>query len=157
MRYFLALISILFLVSCGTYRVQVRQPQLQTVLGVTTQGDTIQVPMDYFDDIITPRYNYNLEYLYWGDSWWLYNQNLYNRWWWNNQPYWRPRPNHIIIPRNKSKIQGRRSIPQIQPNRGRSNQSQVRRPQYNRGTPPPTASNRNSTVRRSNNNVRKQN
>jgi len=159
MKYIFTLLSILLLTSCLSYKVQTRQPQLRTVLGVTTQGDTIQVPMDYFQDRTTPRYNYDIEYFFWRDNWWLYNQNLYNRWWWNNQPYWRPRPNHILIPRYTPQRQPRRvqspvrgnrsSTPRVQPNRGRSNQK-IRQPQYiRRGTPPPTHSNRNSSVRRS--------
>jgi len=167
MRYIFTLLSVLLITSCLSYKVQTRQSELQTVLGVTTEGDTIQVPMNYFQDRTTPRYNYDIEYFFWRDNWWLYNQNLYNRWWWINQPYWRPRPNHILIPRQRPqrRIQvprnQHRRTPQVQPNRGRSNQT--RQPKYvrprtktkstprviHRGTPPPTHSNRNSSVRQS--------
>jgi hypothetical protein len=162
MRYILIILFFLLLSSCISYKVQTRQPELRTVLGVTTQGDTIQVPMDYFQDR-TPKYNYDLEYFFWRDNWWLYNQRLYNRGWWDYQPYWGNGFNQIIIPRQQPRYipreQPQRRTPTrvIQSNRGRNNQSQVRRPQYNRATPPPTTSNRNSTVRRSNNNARKQN
>ena len=80
---------------------------------------------------------------YW-QNYWFYNRGI--------TPYYIP-PRVIIV-----EPQVRRQPYRIStPNRGRNNQSQIRRPQYNRATPPPTTSNRNSTVRRSNNNVRKQN
>lgn len=136
MRYIFIILSVLLLSSCISYRVQTRQPELRTVLGVTTQGDTIQVPMDYFEDR-TPRYNYDLEYFFWRDSWWLYNQRLNNRWWWDYQPYWGNGFNQIIIPRQQPRYTPRRQSERrtptrvIQPNRGRSNQT-PRKPQYTR-------------------------
>ena len=167
MRYIFTILSVLLLTSCLSYKIETRQPQLRTVLGVTTQGDTIQVPMDYFQDRTTPRYNYDIEYFFWRDNWWLYNQNLYNRWWWQNQPYWRPRPNHILIPRYTPQRQPqrvrvprqpRRRTPQVQPNRGRSNQT-IRKPQYNRPrtTTRPSTSTRRSVPTRSNSNTRSRN
>ena len=166
MRYLFVILSVLLLSSCISYRVQTRQPELRTVLGVTTQGDTIQVPMDYFQDR-TPRYNYDIEYFFWRDNWWLYNQNLYNRWWWDYQPYWRPRPNHIIIPRYTPQRQPQRvtvprqrqrRTPQVQPNRGRSNQT-IRQPQYNRPqtTTRPSNPTRRSVPTRSNSTTRSRN
>ena len=158
MRYIFTILSVLLLTSCLSYKVQTRQPQLRTVLGVTTQGDTIQVPMDYFQDRVTPRYNYDIEYFFWRDSWWLYNQNFHtNRWWWYNHPVWIGRPNNIFIPRYTPQRQlprryqpptrnTPRSTPQVQPNRGRSNQT-PRQPQYVRPSntrPTPARSNSNS-------------
>ena len=167
MRYIFTILSVLLLTSCLSYKIETRQPQLRTVLGVTTQGDTIQVPMDYFQDRTIPRYNYDIEYFFWRDNWWLYNQNLYNRWWWQNQPYWRPRPNHILIPRQVPQRQPKRvqvprqpqrRTPQVQPNRGRSNQT-IRKPQYNRPrtTTRPSTPTRRSVPTRSNSNTRSRN
>ena len=162
MRYIFTILSVFLLTSCLSYRVQVRQPELRTVLGVTTEGDTIQVPMNYFENRLDTRYNYDIEYFFWRDNWWLYNQNLYNRWWWTNQPYWRPRPNHILIPRQQPQRrvqvprQPQRRTPQVQPNRGRSNQT--RQPQYvrpqTRTQTTPNVIKRSSTPTRSNNQTR---
>lgn len=80
---------------------------------------------------------------YWQD-YWFYNRRI--------TPYYIP-PRVIVVEPQRRQRPRRVSTP----NRGRSNQSSVRRPSYNRGTPPPTHSNKNSAVRRSNNNVRKQN
>jgi hypothetical protein len=155
MRYILTILSVLLLTSCLSYRIETRQPELRNVLGVTTEGDTIQVPMDYFGDRVTPQYNYDIEYFFWRDSWWLYNQNFHsNRWWWYNQPVWIGRPNNIFIPRYNSPRQrpqryqsptrnNPRSTPRVQPNRGRSNQT-IRQPQYVR---PQTQSRSNSNSR----------
>lgn len=152
MKYIFIILSVLLLSSCISHRVQTRQPELRTVLGVTTQGDTIQVPMDYFQDR-TPTYNYDLEYFFWRDSWWLYNQRLNNRWWWDYQPYWGNGFNQIIIPRQQPRYTPRRQPERrtptrvIQPNRGRNNQT--RQPQYvkpsnTRTQTSPTRSNSNS-------------
>jgi hypothetical protein len=77
-------------------------------------------------------------------DYWFYNRGIF--------PYYIP-PRVIVVEPQRRNRPYRVSTP----NRGRLNQSSVRRPSYNRGTPPPTPSNRNSAVRRSNNNVRKQN
>ena len=155
MRYFLALISILFLVSCGTYRVQVRQPQISNVLAITTEGDTVQVPVQALQRNLTPDYYAGYRF-YWNNSWWMYNDWYWNYWYAN--PRWfapryyvqTPRP-RVSTPRYIPRVQGKRSIPQVQPNRDRTNQPQTRQPQYNRRTPPPVPSNRNSSTRSNNN------
>ena len=170
----LLLLSVIFLSSCRLSYYYPSSVRVDKVLGVTQEGDTIQVPIDYFEDRAQRQYDFNLEYFYWRNDWFLYNPNIYNRrwfvnnWWWNPYTHWSYptyiyRPNNVWRPRNqprRNEVQPRRRTPQVQPNRGRSNQqrTQVRKPNYvrpnTRGrvtTPPPTHSNRNSTVRRSNN------
>jgi hypothetical protein len=172
----LLLLSLIFLSSCrlSYYYPAHSQNRVDKVLGVTQEGDTIQVPIDYFGDRTQTTYDFNLEYFFWRNDWHLYNPNIYNRRWFVNNLWWNPytpfgyptyiyRPNNIWRPavqeprrwRTRTNIEQRRN--QVQPNRGRSNQTQVRQPVYNRPirgkvtTPPPTPSNRNSTVRSNNN------
>lgn len=172
----LLLLSVIFLSSCGLSYYYPSTARVDKVLGVTQEGDTIQVPIDYFNDRPHREYDINLEYFYWRNDWFFYNPNIYNRrwfvnnWWWSPYTQWnyptyiyRPRVQEPRRWRTKTNIeQRRRNIVQkrrrtVQPNRGRSNQqrTQVRTPNYvrpnTRGrvtTPPPTHSNRNSTVRR---------
>ena len=183
MKKLLVLLSLVFLTSCKLtyYYPNTQRNRVEQVLGVTTQGDTIQVPIDYFGDRTLRNYDFNLEYFFWRNDWLLYNPNIYNRRWFVNNWWWNPytpfgyptyiyRPNNVWRPysvpreqprrwRTRTNIQQRRN--EVQPNRGRNNQ-QTRQPQYVRPsqqrsrvtTPPPTNSNRNSTVRRSNTNTR---
>lgn len=165
MRYIPIILLFLFLTSCKLtyYYPSTQRNQVEQVLGVTTMGDTIQVPVDYFGDRVSRNYDFNLEYFFWRNDWFLYNPNIYNRSWFVNNWWWNPytplgyptyiyRPNNVWRPQTNTKQ--RRS--DVQPNRGRSNQ-QSRQPQYVRPsqqrsrvtTPPPTNSNRSSTVRRS--------
>ena len=174
----LLLLSVIFLSSCRLSYYYPSSARVDKVLGVTQEGDTIQVPLDYFNDRPQRQYDINLEYFYWRNDWFFYNPNIYNRrwfvnnWWWNPYTHWSYptyiyRPNNVWRPRNQPRRnEVRRRTPQVQPNRGRSNQqrTQVRKPNYVRPTtrgrvttPPPTHSNRNSTVRRSNNNSRSSN
>lgn len=178
MKKLLVLFLLITFTSCKltSYHPSSQRDRVEQVLGVTTAGDTIQVPIDYFGDRVTRQYDFNIEYFFWRNNWWLYNNpSLYNRswfyrnWWWN--PYsppviiqnTRPRYSQPRRWRTRTNIQQRRNEVKPQPNRGRSNQ-QTRQPKYVRPrtrtrvtTPPPTHSNRNSTVRRSNNNTRTKN
>ena len=181
----LLLLSVIFLSSCRLSYYYPSSARVDKVLGVTQEGDTIQVPIDYFEDRTQRQYDFNLEYFYWRNDWFFYNPNIYNRrwfvnnWWWNPYTHWsyptyiqrqrtqqprRWRTKTNIEQRRRNEVQKRRRT--VQPNRGRNNQqrTQVRQPVYNRPTtrgrvttPPPTHSNRSSTVRRSNNNTRKKN
>ena len=178
-KVFLVLSVVFLLSSCRvTYHHSSRSNEVREVLGVTTAGDTIQVPIDYFGDRLNRQYDFNLQYFFWRDNWWLYNNpSLYNRSWFYRNYWWNPYTPPIIIQnprprysqpqprrwRTRTNIQQRRNEVKPQPNRGRSNQ-QTRKPQYVRPntrsrvtTPPPTHSNRNSTVRRSNTNTRTKN
>lgn len=180
----LLLLSVIFLSSCRLSYYYPSSVRVDKVLGVTQEGDTIQVPIDYFEDRAQRQYDFNLEYFYWRNDWFFYNPNIYNRrwfvnnWWWNPYTHWsyptyiqrqrtqqprRWRTKTNIQQRRRNEVQPKRRTPQVQPNRGRSNQ-QTRKPQYVRPntrsrvtTPPPTHSNRNSTVRRSNTNTRTKN
>lgn len=139
MRYFFIILSVLLFTSCGSYRIETRQPQISHVLALTTEGDTIKVPIQELQRDLTPDY-YNGYRFYWNNSWWLYND-----WYWNyyyQNPRWFYPRTQIIIPRNRVKVSTPRYIPrhfdnrsetplrnpQVQPNRGRSNQT--RQPQY---------------------------
>ena len=181
-NFVLLLLSVTFLTSCRLTYYYPNTSRVEKVLGVTHEGDTIQVPIDYFGDRTQGQYDFNLQYFYWRNDWFLYNPNIYNRRWFVNNWWWNPytpfgyptyiyRPNNVWRPRSvpreeprrwrsRTNIEQRRN--EVQPNRGRSNQTQVRQPVYNRPTrqrvttPPPTPSNRNSTVR-SNNNSRSTN
>ena len=162
MRYILLLLALITLNSCGSYSIVTRQPDISHVMAITTKGDTIRVPIQEFQRRITPEY-YNGWNIYWNNSWWMYNDWYWNYWYGNprlfQQRYFiqTPRP-RVSTPRYQPRVQPQRNqirTPQVQPNRGRSNQ-QTRQPQYVRPsqqrsrvtTPPPTNSNRNSTVRR---------
>lgn len=71
-----------------------------------------------------------------------------NVFWWNRTPIVVQQPRRW---RTRTNIQRRRAEERTQSNRGRSNQ------RLRSTTPPPTHSNRNSSVRRSNTNIRKKN
>jgi hypothetical protein len=133
MRYILIILSALLLTSCGSYRIQQRQPQVSTVLAITNEGDTIQVPIREFQRKLTPQ-DYPGWNFYWNNSWWMYND-----WYWN---YYQPNPRlftpryYIYTPRPKVVVpqQPRRTyVPRHvepmrveTPIRGRSNQTQPR-------------------------------
>jgi len=140
MRYIFIILSALILTSCGSYRIQTRQPQISHVLAVTTEGDTLKVPIQSLQRNLTPDY-YSGYRFYWNNSWWLYND-----WYWNyyyQNPRWFYPRTQIVVPRNRVRVQTprytpqkqirvprqpQRRTPQVQPNRGRSNQT--RQPQY---------------------------
>lgn len=155
MRFILLILSFVLLSSCGSYRIQQRGPEITHVLALTKEGDTLKVPIEEFQRKLTPDY-YDGYRFYWNNSWWLYNDWYWNYWYQN--PQWFYPRTQIVVPRNRTRVQTPRYTPQVQPNRGRSNQ-QSRQPQYVRPTqqrskvttPPPTSSNRNSTIRRNTN------
>ena len=152
MRYILILLTLITLTSCGTYQLHSvrKQPEIKSVLAVTSEGDTIQVSTDYLTREF--RYNspqYNNWRFYWDNSWYWGNgwYNLYD-------PYWRLRINRFapyrVNPRIRvpqkvevpQRYRPRTNTPQrvrsatprgSNINRGRSNQPQ-RTPQINRPT-----------------------
>ena len=159
---------VLLITSCVSYYPS--SYRAENVLAVTKAGDTIKLPISE----LRRQYNYNTysdwqfyygnnSWYYWSDwrlrypSYSIWYNDWYRPYWYQSRPYYQPKTRNV--PRYIPREQPERRTPTkvIQSNRGRNNQSQVRRPQYNRATPSPTTSNRNSTVRRSNNNVRKQN
>ena len=84
MKKLLVLLLALPFASCKLtyYHPSSQANRVEQVLGVTTAGDTIQVPIDYFGDRINRDYDFNLEYFYWRNNWWLYNNpTFYNRSW----------------------------------------------------------------------------
>ena len=162
MRYLFTILSVILLTSCGSYRIQVREPQISNVLAITTEGDTIQVPIQALQRNLTPDY-YSGYRFYWNNSWWMYND-----WYWNyyyQNPRWFYPRYQIRVPNYRPKVstprytpqrqprrvevprQSQRRTPQVQPNRGRSNQT-PRQPQYVR------PSNTRTTPARSNSNSR---
>lgn len=167
MRAILLILSFVLLTSCGSYKVQQRGPEITHILAITKEGDTLKVPVEDLQRKLTPDY-YDGYRFYWNNSWWMYNDWYWNYWYQN--PRWFYPRYQIRIPQNRVRVQTPRytpnrvvvpqrrgTTPQIQPNRGRSNtqqRTQVRQPNYNRSTPPPTNSNRNSVVRRTTNGER---
>ena len=178
MRYILILLTIITLTSCGTYQLQSvrKQPEIKSVLAVTSEGDTIQVSTDYLTREFrnnSPQYN-NWRF-YWDNSWYWGNgwYNLYDPYWrlrvYRYNPYrvnprirvpqrvevpqrYRPRPN--TPNRVESATPRGSNTPRVQPNRGRSNQP-TRTPSYNRPTRTQTTPNvqtRTNAGRRKNNN-----
>ena len=155
MRYFFIILSVIFLTSCGSFRMYQIQPQISHVLAITTQGDTIQVPIQSLQRNLTPDY-YSGYRFYWNNSWWMYNDwylNYYQnpRWFYPRYQIREPR-NRVILQTQRTtpqrqptrsqriirdgriinpRVEPQRRTPQVQPNRGRSNQT-IRQPQYNR-------------------------
>ena len=154
MRYIFTILSILFLTSCGSYSIITRQPDISHVVAITTEGDTVKVPIQALQRDLTPDY-YSGYRFYWNNSWWLYNDWYWNYWYRNPQWFYpryrietpKPRvstPRYRYTPprftntpntnrRQDSRVQPQTRTPKVQPNRGRSNQ-QPRTPQYNRPT-----------------------
>ena len=109
------------LVSCGTYMVP--RYEIESVLAVTKQGDTIQVPLSEFkrqynnDTYNNWQFNYGNSWLYWND-WYLRYPSYYS--WYYYRPYswtsYRPRIEQEFRPR-------------ITINRGRRN-DQINRPYF---------------------------
>jgi len=158
MRYIVLLLALITLNSCGTYYLQKspKKPEIKSLLAVTSEGDTIQVSTD--DVLKQIKYNsgtYSNWQFYWDNSWYWGSgwYNLYDPYWrWriyrNNPLYnynWQPRVPRTQTPKlppryrpkrntpQRVEMNGRRgSTPNVQPNRGRSNQQ--RTPQYNRPT-----------------------
>jgi len=174
------LIICFLLSSCGVYNIQTRyrQPEIKSVLAITSQGDTIQVPIN---DIrrqmdVNPgtysnwRFYWNNSW-YWGSGWY----GLYDPYWYSRYGIYRynpyrvnPRiriPQKVEVPRRyrtpnrvQSATPRSSNTPRVQPNRGRSNQP-TRTPQYNtprtRTTPNviqrPSRTRSNSSVKQGNN------
>lgn len=118
------------------------QPEIRTLLAVTSKGDTIQVSTDYLRrEFQSNPYTYSNWKFNWENNWY-YGYGWYNYY----DPYWiyRIRPNYYnpkiktpvyrqpktYLPPPPPRQQSPRT-PQVQPNRGRSNQ-QPKSPQYNR-------------------------
>ena len=133
MRKLLFLLPILLLASCGSYQIHQRQPQVSTVLAITNQGDTIQVPIQELQRKLTPQ-DYPGWNFYWNNSWWMYND-----WYWN---YWNPNPRfftpqyyiqtprpRVVVPQQPRRVYVPRHVEPRgveTPIRGRSNQPQPR-------------------------------
>ena len=62
MRYFLILFGVLLLTSCGSYRVHQRGPEITHVLALTSEGDTLKVPIQDLQRKMTIL-NHNMEKL----------------------------------------------------------------------------------------------
>ena len=156
MRYFLILFGLIVLTSCGSYRIQQRGPEITHVLALTSDGDTLKVPIQDLQRKLTPDY-YDGYRFYWNNSWWLYSD-----WYWN---YWYPNPRlytpryyiqrpKVVTPqprtwRYRTNIEQRRSGLSPQPSRGRSNvQPRQNTPRVQPQQPRPT---RQTVPSRSNN------
>ena len=158
MRYLLILFSVLLLSSCGVYQIQTtKRPEITHVLAITSVGDTIQVPInDIRRQIDVNPGTYSNWRFYWDNSWYYGSgwYSMYDPYWYNRYNIYRynpyrvnPRirvPQRVEIPQRYKPVPNRpnrvesatprgSNTPQIQPNRGRSNQ-QPRTPQYNRPT-----------------------
>lgn len=157
MRYFIILLLSIVITSCGSYRFQQRGPEITHVLALTSEGDTLKVPIQDLQRKLTPDY-YDGYRFYWNNSWWLYSD-----WYWN---YWYPNPRlyspryyiqrpKVVTPqprtwRYRTNIEQRRNGVSPQPSRGRSNVQPWVKPQLPpRVQPRPT---RPSTPSRNNNN-----
>jgi len=169
MRYIIILLSVLLLSSCGVYQIQtIKRPQITHVLGITSQGDTIQVSVNDIKrqlDINTGSYsNWRFYYdnsWYWGTGWYW---NPYYNGYFNPRPrldyrFYRNNPNrnynfNPIIPKKNDDpkirvpIRGPRGSNNfIEPNRGRNNNSPRVVPPRGNNNPPrvvPPRGNNNS-------------
>lgn len=146
MRYIFILISVLLLSSCGSYQIQVRQPEISHVLAITKEGDTIQVPIEALQRNLTPD-TFTGYRFYWNNSLWMYNDWYWN-YWYNNPQWFHPRF-QVRTPRNRVRVQTPRYTPQRQPNRVQvPRQPQRRTPQVqqNRGRSTQTPRTRTQTT-----------
>lgn len=152
MKYIFLVLSIFLFSSCRlTYYYPANSNNVERVLGVTSVGDTIQVPVDYFGDRTSSDYDFNLEYFFWRNNWMRYDPTIYNRGWFYNTWWWNPHTPIVIQntrPRYTPPRKIQRRTPQVQPNRGRSNQT--RQPKYVR----PSNTRTQSTPTRSNSSTR---
>jgi len=164
--------------SCGSYRIQQRGPEITHVLAITKEGDTLKVPIQELQRDLTPDY-YEGYRFHWNNSWWLYNDWYWNYWYQN--PRWFYPRYQVQIPQNRVRVRTPKvpqryiprpntpnrvesatprgsNTPQVQPNRGRSNQT-IRKPQYVRPSNTRTRTTPNVIQRptRSNNTPRKNN
>lgn len=154
MRYILILLTLITLTSCGTYQLHSvrKQPEIKSILAITSAGDTIQVSTDYlyreFRD--TPGTYSNWRF-YWDNSWYWGNgwYNLYDPYWrlrinrynpYNLNPRirvpkkvevpqrYRPRPNTPNRVESATPRGSNSNSPRVQPNRGRNNAPIINRP-----------------------------
>ena len=76
------LLILLFIISCGTYT---QKPTIKHVLAVTSEGDTLLLPIDKIRPniyrSIYPLYGRNYDPYYY--NYWQYNSNIYS----NNRTY----------------------------------------------------------------------
>jgi len=168
MKHFVILIlASILLVGCVTYR-QPTIPKVISVLAITSEGDTIQVPTDYLErEFRTNPGTYSNWRFQWDNTWYWGNGwfNYYNPYWYNPRFYYpqrqiiiqrprvskprvqSPRPSRTYIPRNFEP-----RTPQT-PNRGRSNvQPWVKPQQPPRIQPQEPRPTRPATPSRNNNN-----
>lgn len=89
------LIILLFIVSCGTYT---PKPTIKHVLAVTSEGDTLLIPINKIRPTIYqsiyPVYSRNYDSYYYNG--WQYNTNVYS----NNRTY---KPNNDVKTKHESK------------------------------------------------------
>ena len=159
MRYILILLALITLNSCGVYNIQTRyrQPEIKSVLAITSQGDTIQVPInDIRRQLDVNPGTYSNWRFYWDNSWYWGSgwYNLYDPYWYNRYNIYRYNPyrvnprirvpqkvevpqRYIPRPNTPNRVESATprgsNTPRVEPNRGRSNQP-TRTPQYNRPT-----------------------
>lgn len=109
MRYLIVFLSF-FLISCGNY--QFSSYHVESVLAVTSKGDTVQVPISK----LNKQYNYGIysDWRFyngynWNYGWDPYRWRYYNYRWWSypsyNWNYYRHRNN---LPLVRSKVRPRR-------------------------------------------------
>ena len=134
-NFVILILASILLVGCVTYR-QPTRPQVISVLAITSEGDTIQVPTDYLEREFRTNpgtySNWRFQWdntWYWGNGWFYY----YNPYWYNPRYYYPQRPIIIQRPRvSKPRVQSPRPnrtyIPRHfeprtpeTPDRGRSN------------------------------------
>ena len=138
----------LSLVSCGTYKFQSNSNRIESVLAVTTAGDTIQVPINKIvNEYYTGRYNgwqfrwYDNWFNYYSFPYYFYRD--YNGW--NRSPIYYSTPSRpqIQLPlgRPRVKVKGRRGSNNIERN------DQINRPNFR--TPRPTEGGNNGRRGRS--------
>ena len=165
-KLFLMLILLVSISSCKIYTYP-PQPEIKSILAVTSQGDTIQVSTDYLQREFETnpgkysnwRFNWNYNW-YYGYGWY----NYYDPYWMYRIPYQnritiQPRPRVSTpryIPRHfDNRPETPLRTPQTQPNRGRSNNDVRVQPRTR--TTPNVVPNRPNINRGNSSNIRKDN
>lgn len=145
----ITLIVCCLLSSCVSYKQYSKEPDIVSVLAVTSKGDTIQLSTDYLrKEFESNSGNYSNWRFNWQNNWY-YGYGWYNYY----DPYWIyriPYQNRIVIPKqpqqryiprhfdNRPNPPIRREGIVVQPNRGRSNvQPPMRQPQQPKVQQPP--------------------
>ena len=114
--------------SCGSYRYYSKQPQIQSFLAITSEGDTIQVSPEYLRHQFNENPgNYSNWRFYWNNSWYYGNGwfNYYDPYWMYRIPY----QNRIII-QPRPRVSTPKYIPRHFDNRP---ETPLRRPNIDRG------------------------